>query len=273
VLKDDWVTTVILKSNGEYSNDERKKVLREIINRVVKEAKGDGVILFPGGYYSTGTKEASTIFDAVEREVSSELRKIEKNIIICIGIDGKVKDGKLTGYAEDQLAVAISKQGIIAIGRKFHPAPGEKGHVRLASDYQSIEEGKRRIFTLNEKRYFLCACYDSFGIRKKSLSNPGVDIILDLVHGFCRRGEGPSGHYYFARDGFARASEQWRCPVFGAAVFFNRKVASWPSGVLQKSKVGMTWKYEDNPLKWAKSLDLKIPEGKALIRIYALRMT
>ena len=265
MLKDDWVATVILESNGKYLEDERKKLLQEIVNDLVKEARGDGVILFPGGYYSAGAKAANTIFNSVGKEVSGELRNVEKNIIICVGIDGKVKE-----YAEDQLAIAINKRGIIAIGRKFHQAPGEEGHVRLASDYQSLEEGKPRTFTLNEKHYFLCACYDSFGIRQKSLSNPGVDIILDLVHGFYRPGEGPSGAYYFARDGFARASEEWGCPVFGAAVFFGRRVTNWPSGVYQKERVEMTWEYEDNPLKWTKSLELKIPEGRALIRIYAL---
>lgn len=271
MLEDDWVATVILESNNKKSpHSVRQEELQRIMGKVVEETKGDGVILFPGGYYSAGANQANTLFKSVEKEISSELRKIERNIIICIGIDGKVKDGKLNGYAEDQLAIAISKQGIIAIGRKFFEAPNEKGHIQPADDYQSLEEGRPRIFTLNEKRYFLCACYDSFGIRKKSLPNPGVDIILDIVHGFCRKGEGPSGAYYFARDGFARAPEQWKYPVFGAAVFFNRKVMNWPSGVLQKSKVGMTLKYEDNPLKWAKSLDLKIPEGKALIRIYAL---
>lgn len=269
-LKNDWVATVIVESDRKYSNDKRRKVLLEIINRVVKETEGDGVILFPGGYYSANENEASTLFDSVETEISHELRKIEEKIIICLGIDGRVAE-----YPRDQITVAISKNGIEALGRKFHQAPPERGHIDPAENYLSKEEGRSRIFSLNGRRYFLAACYDSFGIRKLALPNPGVDIILDLVHGFKPRGEGFSGDPYFAKFGFAGASKQWNNHVFGAAVFFNRKIhKNWPSGVYwnQGDKDIKKWKYKDNPIKQRKRVCIKIPEGKALVRIYDLGM-
>ena len=46
-----------------------------------------------------------------------------------------------------------------------------------------------------------------------------------------------SGDSYYARHGFGGASKKWACPVFGAAVFFGRKVPErWPSGVMWKAR-------------------------------------
>jgi hypothetical protein len=152
------------------------------------------------------------------------LSEKERNIIVSLGIDGKVGQ-----YAKDQTGIAINKDGIEAIGRKFHPSPQEKGHVELAKDHLSKEENKSRVFDLNGRRYFLCVCYDSFGIKQKGIPNFGIDVILELVHGFYPKGEGSSGDVYFAKHGFAGASKQWGCPVFGAATFSNREIPErWP---------------------------------------------
>ena len=80
-----------------------------------------------------------------------------------------------------------------------------------------------------------------------------------------------AGRVAYPPHGFAGASKQWECPVFGAAVFFNRDIPeSWPSGVLwtQGDKSTQKWRYEDNPIKKARSISHSIPEGKAVIRIY-----
>jgi len=191
-------------------------------------------------------------------------------IIICLGMDGRVAQ-----YAKDQIGIAISRNGIEAIGRKFHPAPQEKGHVELAKGHLSKEENKSRVFELNGKKYFLCACYDSFGIKQKGIPNFGVDVILDLVHGFYPKGKGSSGDVYFAKHGFAGASKQWGCLVFGAAVFFNRKIPeNWPSGVYwnQGSKSTQEWRYADNPIKLKVKFEVGIKEGIALVRIYDLEV-
>lgn len=51
------------------------------------------------------------------------------------------------------------------------------------------------------------------------------------------RGYGPSGDVDFARKGFAGASQQWDCPVFGTAVFFDRAIPeNWPTGVRYHSE-------------------------------------
>jgi len=252
----DWVATVILESDGNISNSQRRKALLEVINEFVGETDGDGVILFPAGYYDAGNSGANTLFKFTENEIRNELSGIARNVIVCLGIDG----------GKDQTVLAISKEGVLAIGRKFYPTDEEKrqGSVAVAKNYISLEEGRPRIFSLNGVRYFLAVCYDGFGIRRLNLQNPGVNIILNLVHGF-----GPkSSPYYFARDGFARTSQQWQCPVFGSAVFLDRKVMEWSSAIYQKEKVQMTWRY--NSINWVKIFHLTIPEGKASVRIYDL---
>ena len=72
----------------------------------------------------------------------------------------------------------------------------------------------------------MAVCYDGFGIKQKGISNFGIDVILDLVHGF--GDDYGVGHQYFAKHGFAGASKEWNCPVFGAAVF----------SILQNLKIG-----------------------------------
>ncbi len=106
-----------------------------------------------------------------------------------------------------------------------------------------------RIFTKNGKKFYLAV----FGIRHQKTSNPGVDAILTLAHRFYPRDRGPSGDVDFARKGFAGASVQWNCPVFGTAVFFDRTIpAQWPTGVLwcEKNKSVKDFKYADNHMHY-----------------------
>jgi len=266
------VATVVLQSDSDkdYSNDGRMEALFQIVDCITKETSGDGVILFPGGWFYTDKEKPSTVYDWVENQIKDILGKIEEHIVVCAGIDGSVDK---ENYSNDQIGIAVSRKGIEAIGRKFHPAPQEKGHVELAESYSSKEEGKSRIFELNGVKYFICICYDTYGIRHKNLPNPDVDVVLNLVHCFYPKGKGPSGDPYFARHGFAGASKQWKCSVFGTAVFFNRSIPErWPSGVYwnQGDKSTQKWKYEDNPLKHSGKIPVDIPEGKALVRIYDL---
>jgi hypothetical protein len=271
-LKGNEIATVVLQSNEKYSNEERMNVLSKVVESILDKCSGNGVILFPGGMFSTGENEPRTYYNELEEAVKRILCKTERNIIVCAGIDGYVD---VEGYAHDQIAIAVSKNGTEAIGRKFYPAPQEKGHVKCAESYSSKEDGKSRIFELNGVKYFMCVCYDTYGVRHKELSNSeGVNVVLNLVHCFYPKGEGPSGDPYFARHGFAGASKQWKCPVFGTAVFFNREIPErWPTGVIwnQGDMSTQKWKYEYNPLK--PSSDFKIvdiPEGKAMVRIYDL---
>jgi hypothetical protein len=265
-IKGNWVATVLLRSNarfGRTDNDVREKVLEDVLNKTLRRTSGNGVILFPGGYFNSGEKKANAIFTLVRDRLKKELRKVKRNIIVCIGIDGRL--GR--SYPKDQLAIAVSRKGIIAIGRKFNPTENEEGKIFSASNYQSLENGKSRIFSVNGKRFFLAICYDVFGL--KELENPEVNIILNTIHQFTPSGEG-SGDVYFAR-GLAGASKAWKCPVFGSVVFFNRNIPHrWPSGVRwnQGNKSVQKWKYKNNPIRTEDEFEIPIKEGVASVRIY-----
>ena len=241
-------------------NEDRLDVLSTVVQSIVEQSTGDGVILFPAGMFYTEEKPASTFYNIVQETLIPVLKQTKDHVIVCAGVDS----------ARDQIAIAVDKTGIIAKGRKFYTAPGED-QIELAPDFLSEEDGESRIFELNGTRYYLCVCYDIFGLRHKNLHNPGVDVVLNLVHCFYQPGEGPAGLALFAKHGLAGASKQWKCPVFAAVVFFKPNIPThWPTGVYwnQGDKSTTKWKYSDNPIKPADSFETKIKEGAALVRMY-----
>jgi len=267
----EWVITSGKESYTVYNEDERLVIykhhnedrldaLSTVVRSVVKQSTGDGIILFPAGMIYTEDKAPSTFYDRIQETLIPVLKQTKDHVIVCTGVDS----------ARDQIAIAVDKTGIIAKGRKFYTAPGED-QIELAPDSSSEEDGKSRIFELNSTRYYLCVCYDIFGLKHEHLPNQDVDVALDLAHAFYPKGEGPSGESYFARHGFAGASKQWGCLVFGTAVFFNRGIPEhWPTGVYwnQGDKSTREWRYSDNPIKPADSLKTEVEEGVALVRMY-----
>jgi hypothetical protein len=220
--------------------------------------------------FFTGERTPSTFYSEIETAISSHLGTIGKNIIVCFGIDGSVDT---EGYARDQIAVAIDRTGIIALGRKFYPQKTERGHVNLAGNFNIPEQGKSRIFRFGNGWYYLAVCYDSFGIKNQNIRNPGVNGLIELAHCFYPKGQGPSGDPYFARHGFAGAARQWNCPVFGTGVFFRRSVPErWPTGVIWNQNAISTteWHYDMNPLKPVNVIRMKVADGAAVIRLFSV---
>jgi hypothetical protein len=242
-------------------NEDQLKVLSDVVQSILKQSTGDGIILFPAGMIYTEDKAASTFYNQVQETLIPVLKQTNDHVIVCTGVDS----------ARDQIAIAVDKTGIIAKGRKFYTAPGED-QIELAPNYSTEEDGKSRIFELNGTRYYMCVCYDIFGLRHKDLPNPKVDVVLNLVHAFYPSGEGPSGLALFAKHGLAGASKQWKCPIFAAVVFFKPNIPThWPTGVYwnQGDKSTREWRYSDNPIKPANSFEpITIEEGAALVRMY-----
>jgi len=266
-----WIAVVVLQSNGDYDNNSRLVVLERACEAVAEHTQGDGVILFPAGWFRAGRQQARRLYPWLEEHVPAILKRWNRRLIACVGVDGRIRPND--DIRRDQIAVAIGPEGIVALGRKFSPAPGEED-IQLAASPLAEEDGRQRIFELNGVRYFLCLCYDVFGVRKMAVPypDPGVQVILDLAHSFSPKGEG-SGASYFARHGFAGASREWRCPVFGTAVFFDRRIPpDWPSGVYwnQGAKSTQKWCYDDNPLRPVDERRIEVPEGLALLRFYRL---
>lgn len=268
-MKRDFIATAIVESAGNPGNEARMRLLSAVTGQLDDIADGDGILLFPAGYFTAGPQQANTILQSLQQEIGTNLAKTKRNIIVCVGIDGCVQ----AGLSKDQLAIAVGEEGIKAVGRKFYPTAGEKGKIHLASDHLSKEQGYPRMFSLNTWRYYIAVCYDVFGIKRLLLRNPGVDVVLNCIHNFYRRREGPSGVGLFTRHGLAGAAKQWDCPVFATAVFFNRSIpGGWPSGVYwnQGHKSTKEWGYADNPVKESGSLCHSIAQEKALVKIYSV---
>lgn len=271
-MKDDFIATTVIQSTGYPDKEARMTLLSAVIKQVENMTDSHGIILFPAGYFNAGQAGASTILQGVAEEIRGRLAEIGRNIIVCVGIDGSI-EGSLV---KDQLAVAVNKEGISAVARKFYPARVEKGKIYLASGCPSYkEQGCPRIFSLNTRRYYIAVCYDAFGIKNLQLKNPGVSAILNCVHSFYPSKQGASGVSLFTRHGFAGASKQWGCPVFGTAVFFNRRVPEdWPTGVYwnQGNKSTKDWRYSDNPIKKPESMCTRTSKSQeiAFLSIYDL---
>lgn len=226
------------------------------------------VLLFPAGYYKTQGKP-SNHYKSIAKQLREMITAAKSEIIVCFGIDGRDKNNQV----KDQIAVAAGSKGIIAMGRKFHPTIDEDGFIDIAPDPFNGEGKYPRMFEIAGKRVFLAVCYDSFGIRQRHLENPDIDIVLNLVHKFNPKPEAYSDDLYFAKYGFAGCAREWRCPTFGAAVFFNRRIPTrWPTGVIwnQGAKETKFWKYSDNPLTPSQELEVEQTTEKALVRIYRL---
>lgn len=261
-----WLATVTLQSNcfkypndseeeNTQKNEDRFRALSKIVTRLSQNLNGTGIVLFPGGYFHSGkqvvdSKEASFLYTITER-VTSLLKELGKSsssdLVVCFGIDGKVILEKGDYYRLDtnQVAIAITQQGLVAFAKKFSPTDKkEKKVVDLAESYSSYEYacGKKypRIFQLGGKSFYLAVCNDIEGLKRE---NPlEVDSILAFMHGnYLKKDDGPTGNYMVTK-GFSGLSRNWKIPVFGAVVFINRLIAP-------KWRTGVYYRKFDKPLK------------------------
>lgn len=232
-------------------------------NIITKAGKLADIIILPAGFYTTRRKP-DKMYCEVENHIKDYLTKMSLDTTICFGIDGR--GGK------DQIGLAINKKGMISIARKFYPTIKEY-NIKIADNHISIEDGISRIFPIKDRNFYLAICYDSYGIRKKHLSNPSVQGIINLVHRFDPFGEGTSGDVYFAKYGFAGSSKQWECPTFGATTFFKREIPDrWPTGVMwnQGEKSVQNWKYTDNGITQTSKMNLSYGSEDTLIKMYCI---
>lgn len=96
-MKDDktnWVATVILQSKdsfGKTDNKGRWDALHNILIVTLKRTKGDGVILFPGGYFNSRRRKAKTMYSTVSKQIKELLQTSKRNVVVCVGIDGRMR--------------------------------------------------------------------------------------------------------------------------------------------------------------------------------------
>lgn len=261
------VVTVILEKQGnDYDYNARLDGMAAVLDAIADAIRGKTVVLFPGGWFKAGQKRPTKLLQQVERDVLSLLRSHDGRFAVSFGLDGR----RFAQGTLDQLAVAMTADGISGIGRKFFPA--SKEIPELAASWDTSEGNRARIASLFGKRYYLAVCYDVFGIKKLGDVQAKVDAVLDHVHGFESQGRGNSGDVLFARHGFARAAQAWGMPVFGAAAFFDRPVPeAWPSGVVWRGPAASTttWTYAKNGLSPKREIDVELPEGIARLRMFS----
>lgn len=266
----DWIATAILESRASFDNDSRLRDLKKIVAEMLLSCSGPGVILFPGGHFSSGTRKPDTLYSWIEKELVSIINESKRDLVLCVGIDGSLLGDGLS--PKDQIAIAVTRDGIVSKGRKFAPTKGEAALINKASNHLATEDGLSRIFEFSGKRYYLAVCYDTCGISNLNKPNPGCNAILNFVHRFEPKGEGPSGDVQYARKVFSGASKQWVVPVYASVVFFRRAIPDrWPSGVLwnQDAKMSVSdWRYEYNPMRPSKSFSVKIDEGSSNVRVF-----
>lgn len=268
--QDPWIATAVLESYRGYDNDMRLEELDLIVRSTLKHCSGPGLILFPGGQFKTGTEEPKTIYGWLEKEFIEIINKSGRELAICVGVDGSIPGDRLS--PKDQIALAITGDGIVARGRKFAPTKKEAFAIRTAENYLAREDGLSRMFTFHGKRYYLAVCYDTCGISNSRHDNPGCDAILNFIHSFEPRGEGPSGDVQYARKVLSGASKRWKVPVYASVVFFRRNIPdSWPSGVFWNQAPQMSvskWSYSHNPISPKTKFNVSIEEGVASVRVF-----
>jgi hypothetical protein len=280
----DYVVTVSFETDRNWAsiydfNYAHENSIKLVIDHVRKNSPtanemGGGVYLFPAGwFFSYGrVKPGDLDHYAAGAQIASwgDDEKCKHDDVIVFGLDNGV-DNQWDWGSKDQLAIAADDEhGLLAAGRKFFPTAIERATLEKAPDYMAPECGTGRIFWHHGLKYYMGVCYDGFGIRKKNLDNPGVDVFLDLIHRFYPPGAGNSGNVYFARHGLCGASKQWKVPAFGAAVFYDRMVPdSWPTGVYYDGpKTTSTWTYEDNQMKPDETHVVGTNAGIASVKIY-----
>jgi len=282
IPKQDWIATVILKSNLKIADEKdpgnnpiRISEMDQILRSTIEKTSGDGVILFPGGWVHTQHLRAETIYPEIERCVKEVLTKTNRNIKVCVGIDGFFdRPVSEDPYDQDQMAITIDKTGIIAICRKFYPSDdNERKSIILAKNCYDGELSKPRIFELNDVRYFPFVCYDVYGPwhEPQKYLKPDVDVGLNLIHRFRPKGEFLCQENYFPLNGWSEASYQWKIPVFGTSIFFRRSIPSdWPTGIVWTG--GDVWRkprYPEITLPHdLPTITIPLAEGSAEVRIF-----
>lgn len=113
------IATVIIESPEikQPTNKERQTLLGNIIEKVGESAD---VILLPAGFFKERRKP-DYLYSKVETFIVDMSRKADLDTTVCLGIDGR--------NGLDQIGLAINRNGIVSMARKFNPTDGEIDYI------------------------------------------------------------------------------------------------------------------------------------------------
>jgi hypothetical protein len=234
---------------SKFTTINKIKLMKQILKDIFKEVKSQPtIVLFPAGVFDFPISKKIYI-QRLSKLFSLFLKIYGKSSIIVFGIDfGVNKHTNTIKQAKKQMAVAISKDGIIALSNKFFSTKQEQGKINLSSSPYAKIDGFNAFFKYNNQSFVMAICYDVFGLRKKKIKLKKDIVILNLIHIFKKSEEG-SGVFRYIKNGLARASYYFSCQVFCAAIFEDKDYHNYTSGIFVSYEVLNTWKYNDNEQK------------------------
>jgi hypothetical protein len=230
-----WIATITLETSfgkDPHSNVSRCTLLCQISEAILGKTEGDGIILFPAGWFNIGKERITEkVYNRIVSSFQPVLARYEpRRIILVIGIDG-FQDN--SGNDRDQVAIAVDKTGIVALARKFFPTEEDVDFcLENAPDHLALECRRTRIFELKGWEFFIAVCNDINAGHRTNLKKDGefhFDVILNPIHKF-EKGNSISD---FLRKGLGLESAHYRCPVFGSVKFINHYqiTPSWRTGI------------------------------------------
>jgi hypothetical protein len=241
------VVTVCIRGNSiseVEKNAERTEHFVQIIKAIASKDWRTDAIVFPGGFFYLPEDVACLDYNSrvgkfKDEPFSSECAKSAAacGALLVAGVDCR----------DQELCVAWNRDGILGIGCKVLPAPGQEKQMKVdCQDFESTD----RLVPMRCGCALLCACYDVYGCKpdkentarnllyhgRRVGADESGDVLrqsrerlnrmvrqatmaLAAVHFFSDRGES-SGKGYFQRLGIAEPSKYLGGQlVFGAAHF------------------------------------------------------
>lgn len=247
-LDKNWIATVTLQTpigDNPPSEDTRMEELFLIVGKIAENTMGDGIIVFPAGWFSNEKNTAHSIIPKIEQQIKYFLSQYSNTIIVVFGIDG---DRDNNGNDRDQIVVAFSKSEMVAAARKFNPTEEDLKFGLVPAEVTDLELGKHRIFSLNGINYFLAVCNDVSGGHNKKINKKTLDFhsILNPVHKF-DKGDGITD---WVRKKVGLESKYWGCPIFGSVKFINGYE------IQEIWRPGIFWPFKENVNTRTKGTDV-----------------
>jgi hypothetical protein len=218
------IATVCVVGQVAQKSDNRPRAtwLRTLVTQIEREKWNTDILLLPGGFFRLDTHlghldDGARIAMLSERSFSASLRRVAEQLgcLVACGVDSVPwsRPGFPDADWADQLCTAVNEDGLVGLGRKIFPTPGEADYFVV---YRNDFGTERRLAPL--------ACGDgrahpdaSFG-QRTGLAHPAGPRRLQLPGGVLLRHPqgGLPGLAEVDGQASAGAALVWSAPLSGA---------------------------------------------------------